>query len=118
MAARDHARGRYEADDDQSQADGRRAGQCVGWGCPLAGTISGDSGGSKKSWFCRFHWGTPSDDWHAITGRIRAFLDDTRRYGFSQRQRMDWLSTDGVRSHMRTGADLPEDIEQQLRRAA
>lgn len=44
---------------------------CAAHGCPLLGSIS-PSIGPNGTYFCRFHFNTPADEWQAITQQIRS----------------------------------------------
>ena len=45
---------------------------CAAYGCTLAGSITDTTCPTPTtSWFCRFHFGVPADQWAAITTAIR-----------------------------------------------
>lgn len=44
---------------------------CAAYGCPFPGSIS-PTIGPNGTYFCRFHFGTQSHEWAAITARIRS----------------------------------------------
>lgn len=44
---------------------------CAAHGCPLLGSMS-PSIGANGTYYCRFHFNTPLEDWAGITSRIRS----------------------------------------------
>jgi len=53
---------------------------CYAFGCPELGSISSSAVGAADSseWWCRFHFGTPSDQWAEITRSRRLAADEAK----------------------------------------
>jgi len=55
----------------KKQIEVKRDYNCAAYGCPLPGSIS-PSIGANGTYYCRFHFNTPIQDWAGITSRIRS----------------------------------------------
>lgn len=56
---------------EKKQIEHKRDYGCAAYGCPLDGAIS-PSIGPNGTYYCRFHFNTPIEDWAGITSRIRS----------------------------------------------
>ena len=61
---------------DEQQAPTERKEGCEAHGCPMNGTTTGCTKPDEFSkWYCRFHLGARHDDFHAITEKLKEFIN-------------------------------------------